>query len=89
MFAKLLIAWIRGYQKYISPALAPRCRYYPTCSQYTLVAIQTHGAIKGVLMGLARILRCHPFVKGGIDHVPTSFSLKRNTKIKNSKDEYL
>lgn len=75
---KILLFIVRGYQRFISPALPPRCRYYPTCSQYMVDAVQTHGAGKGFLMGLARILRCHPFVKGGIDYVPLTFSLRRN-----------
>ncbi|MBJ8349741.1 membrane protein insertion efficiency factor YidD [Streptococcus zalophi] len=74
---KLLILLVRGYQKWISPLFPPSCRYQPTCSQYMITAIDKHG-IKGVLMGIARILRCHPFVEGGKDSVPDYFSLKRN-----------
>lgn len=74
----MVIRLTRFYQKYISPALGPRCRYHPTCSQYMIDAIQTHGGIKGVTMGVGRIMRCHPFVKGGIDYVPLKFSLRRN-----------
>ena len=73
---KFFIGLIRGYQKVISPLFPPSCRYYPTCSNYAVQAIQKHGAIKGSLMGIARILRCHPFVKGGYDPVPETFSLK-------------
>jgi putative membrane protein insertion efficiency factor len=76
---KILIYFVRGYQRFISPLFPPSCRYYPTCSSYTIDAIQVHGAAKGTLMGIARILRCHPFVKGGIDYVPRNFTLKRNT----------
>ncbi|MGC6768546.1 membrane protein insertion efficiency factor YidD [Enterococcus sp. LJL128] len=78
MIGKLIISLVRFYQRFISPALGPRCRYHPTCSQYMLDAVQTHGGAKGGLMGVARICRCHPFVKGGIDYVPLKFSLKRN-----------
>lgn len=74
----ILIALVKGYQRFISPLFPPSCRYYPTCSSYTIEAIQVHGALKGSLMGITRILRCHPFVKGGIDYVPQKFSLKRN-----------
>lgn len=74
---KILITTIKGYQKGISPLFAPSCRYYPTCSHYAIEAIEKHGAVKGTLMGTSRILRCHPFVKGGHDPVPTHFSLKR------------
>lgn len=69
---------VHGYQRFISPLFPPSCRYYPTCSNYTIQAIQKHGSFKGILMGMARILRCHPFVKGGYDPVPDHFSLKRN-----------
>lgn len=59
MIKKSLIALVRGYQKFISPLTPPSCRYEPTCSSYMIVAIEKHG-IKGVLMGIARILRCNP-----------------------------
>lgn len=75
---KLLLKPIYFYKKYISPLFPAQCRYYPTCSQYMIDAIRVHGAIKGVLMGTIRILRCNPFFKGGIDYVPCHFSLKRN-----------
>ncbi|WP_125545944.1 membrane protein insertion efficiency factor YidD [Levilactobacillus lindianensis] len=76
----LLTTLVRGYQRFISPLFPPTCRYYPTCSTYMLQALAKHGALKGGLMGMARILRCHPFVRGGIDPVPDHFSLRRNTK---------
>lgn len=76
MIKKLLIAPVRFYQKFISPAFPPSCRYKPTCSAYMIEAIEKHGA-KGVLMGIARILRCHPLVEGGEDSVPDHFSLHR------------
>lgn len=76
---KVLIWLVRGYQRFISPLFPPTCRYYPTCSAYTLEALKRHGALKGSLMGIARILRCHPLVKGGFDPVPKHFSLRRNT----------
>lgn len=75
---KIFIGFIRGYQRFISPLFPARCRYHPTCSSYMIDAIKIHGTFKGVLMGTCRILRCHPFVKGGIDYVPKKFSLKRN-----------
>lgn len=83
---KIFILLIRGYQKGISPMFPASCRYQPTCSQYTIEAIQQHGALKGTVMGTARIMRCHPFVKGGYDPVPDHFSLKRNQK-KRSQNE--
>ena len=74
---RILIAPVRFYQRFISPAFPPSCRFEPTCSNYMIQAIEKHG-FKGVLMGLARILRCHPFVKGGIDYVPLKFRLTKN-----------
>ncbi|MDR0300448.1 MAG: membrane protein insertion efficiency factor YidD [Streptococcaceae bacterium] len=75
---KVLIFLVQGYKRWISPMLPPSCRYYPTCSTYMIQAIQKHGAFKGLLMGTARIMRCHPFVHGGMDYVPDHFSLRRN-----------
>ena len=66
----LLIAPIRLYQKFISPLLGPRCRYYPSCSKYAQQAITTHGPVKGILLATGRILRCHPWTAGGIDPIP-------------------
>ena len=65
MIKKLLIALVKWYQKRISPITPPSCRYRPSCSYYMIVAIEKHG-LKGVIMGVARILRCHPFVEGGM-----------------------
>ncbi|MBE7057948.1 MAG: membrane protein insertion efficiency factor YidD [Ruminococcaceae bacterium] len=66
---KVFITLIRFYQKYISPIKKPCCRFYPTCSQYALEAIQKYGAFKGFFMSLWRVLRCNPFCKGGYDPV--------------------
>lgn len=76
---KILVAPVRFYQRFISPAFPPSCRFEPTCSNYMIQAIEKHGA-RGVLMGLARILRCHPCSEEGKDPVPDVFSLKRNSK---------
>lgn len=67
---------VRLYQKYISPLFPPSCIYEPTCSNYMIGAVEKHG-VKGLLMGGARICRCHPLAKGGKDEVPDYFSLKR------------
>jgi putative membrane protein insertion efficiency factor len=67
---KLLLKLIRFYQTAISSHTRPKCKYYPTCSQYTYEAIEIHGALKGTLMGAWRILRCNPWSKGGYDPVP-------------------
>ncbi|WP_368489254.1 membrane protein insertion efficiency factor YidD [Clostridium sp. BJN0013] len=66
---KFLIFLIKAYRKYISPLKVPCCRFYPTCSQYVLEALQKHGIIKGGFMSIKRILRCNPFCKGGYDPV--------------------
>ena len=61
---------IRLYQRFVSPLLGSTCRFSPTCSHYMIEAIQRHGLWRGGWMGLRRILRCHPFNKGGEDPVP-------------------
>lgn len=66
-----LVGLIKVYQKTISVWRGPVCRYYPSCSNYGLQAIQIHGAGKGSLLTAWRILRCHPWSQGGIDQVPT------------------
>ncbi|HET9863329.1 MAG TPA: membrane protein insertion efficiency factor YidD [Steroidobacteraceae bacterium] len=66
----VLKALIRAYQLTLSPLLGPRCRFYPSCSRYTLEAIETHGALRGSWLGVKRICRCHPFHEGGFDPVP-------------------
>lgn len=63
----ILIYLIKLYRKYISPLSPPSCRFYPTCSQYSIEAITKYGAIKGSYLSLTRILRCNPFSKGGYD----------------------
>jgi len=67
---KALIALVRFYRNRISPLSAPNCRYIPTCSAYALEALGKYGAAKGGLLSIRRILRCHPFRKGGYDPVP-------------------
>ena len=68
---RAMLAMIRFYQKHISPAFPPRCRFTPTCSQYALEAITKYGAAKGGWLALKRLLRCHPFHKGDyFDPVP-------------------
>lgn len=67
---QLALGAIRLYQRYISPALPPSCRYHPTCSQYTYEAVEKYGFARGGWMGFLRLLRCHPFAHGGYDPVP-------------------
>ncbi|MEO8018290.1 MAG: membrane protein insertion efficiency factor YidD [Pseudomonadota bacterium] len=61
---------IRGYQLAISPLLGPRCRFFPSCSQYAIEAIETHGTPRGGWLAMKRISRCHPWHEGGFDPVP-------------------
>ena len=67
---KILTILIKSYQKLISPLLGQRCRFYPSCSNYALKAIENHGAFKGTGLSTLRLLRCQPFSDGGIDLVP-------------------
>ncbi|QIH78927.1 membrane protein insertion efficiency factor YidD [Macrococcoides canis] len=73
---QLLLGLIKFYRKYISPMTPPACRFHPTCSQYGLEAIETHGAMKGAYLTVKRILKCHPFHPGGFDPVPPKKSEK-------------
>lgn len=61
---------IRVYQRLISPFLGPCCRFYPSCSEYCLEAVQEHGCLKGLWLGVKRIAKCHPYHPGGVDLVP-------------------
>jgi putative membrane protein insertion efficiency factor len=61
---------IRVYQIALSPLLGPNCRYYPTCSQYAIEAIESHGGLRGAWLTIKRISRCHPWHEGGFDPVP-------------------
>jgi hypothetical protein len=72
----MLIAIIKLYKYFISPLLGSNCRFYPSCSSYSLEALQRHGAIIGVYLTLKRLLKCHPFHQGGIDPVPEKFGNK-------------
>lgn len=64
---KVLICILNYYQKNISPAFGKKCKYYPTCSEYMKQAIEKYGCIKGIFLGVIRILKCNPFSKGGYD----------------------
>ena len=70
VFARMLIAMVVAYRRYVSPVLPARCRFYPSCSAYSLEALQKHGAIRGTGLTVWRLLRCHPFHPGGYDPVP-------------------
>jgi len=68
--AEPLIWVVRAYQVVLSPLFGDCCRFEPSCSRYMIEALQTHGAVKGLLLGAWRLLRCHPFGKSGYDPVP-------------------
>ena len=70
MVSKLMLGAIRVYQRYISGLLPASCRYHPSCSEYTRVAVRTHGPARGVWLGARRLARCHPWGGYGIDLVP-------------------
>lgn len=70
MVKKFLLALVRFYRGYISPLKPPCCRFYPTCSEYALIAIEKYGAAKGGYLAVKRVLRCNPFFPGGYDPVP-------------------
>lgn len=60
---------LKGYKRFLSPLLPSACRYYPTCSEYMMDAVERYGCIKGIWLGIKRIGRCHPFHEGGYDPV--------------------
>ncbi|MCL2594177.1 MAG: membrane protein insertion efficiency factor YidD [Promicromonosporaceae bacterium] len=70
--AAALVALVRAYQIVISPLTGPTCRYHPSCSRYAIIALRTHGAIRGAGLSVWRVLRCNPWSKGGVDDVPPS-----------------
>ncbi|MCX7239022.1 MAG: membrane protein insertion efficiency factor YidD [Burkholderiales bacterium] len=76
MMRALLIALVKGYRILLSPWLGSACRFEPTCSAYSLQALQQHGALAGSYLTASRLLRCHPWCAGGHDPVPSApFSL--------------
>ncbi len=66
----IVIQLLKAYKYFISPMLGHHCRFYPSCSQYMMIAVQRFGVIKGIAMGIKRLSRCHPGCEGGVDHVP-------------------
>ncbi|GAV21042.1 hypothetical protein MMIC_P2021 [Mariprofundus micogutta] len=67
---KLVLILVRFYQLCISPVMPAHCIHTPTCSQYAIEAVESHGVLRGVWLAVKRLLRCHPFSKGGYDPVP-------------------
>ena len=80
---KFLILLVQGYRYLLSPLFGSRCRFYPTCSQYALEALERHGAGWGVWLTLRRLSRCHPWRPGGVDPVPDTLPKFRSWTIKN------
>lgn len=70
MMARILIWIVKAYQLVLSPFFGQQCRFYPTCSQYALEAIQKHGAVLGAYYTVRRLVRCHPWCAGGHDPIP-------------------
>jgi len=70
MMQALLIGLVKGYRMFLSPLLGSSCRFEPTCSQYSLQALQNHGAAAGSYLTITRLARCHPWCEGGSDPVP-------------------
>jgi uncharacterized protein len=66
---QLALKTLRIYKQWISPLLPSACRFYPTCSEYMMEAVEKHGAWRGIALGIGRLLRCHPFCPGGFDPV--------------------
>lgn len=75
---KIIICFLNLYKKTISKILPPACRFYPTCSEYMMEAVEKHGAFKGVYLGIRRLSKCHPFHDGGVDLVPEEFHFFKN-----------
>lgn len=74
---KMLLSAIRFYRRHISPRFPASCKYYPTCSVYAIEAIEVHGALKGSVLAVLRILRCNPLFPGGYDPVPPKKEKKK------------
>jgi putative membrane protein insertion efficiency factor len=70
--SRLLVWLLRGYQLLVSPMLGPSCRFYPSCSNYAIEALELHGAARGGWLTVCRVCRCHPWTDGGNDPVPGS-----------------
>ena len=86
MITRMLLSLIRLYQLTLSPLLGPSCRFEPSCSRYAMACVRDHGPIKGILLSLLRLGKCHPFHPGGYDPPPLapqpygpSVGLKRET----------
>ena len=77
IFTKLLIKFIKTYKYIISPLIGPSCRYLPTCSEYSIEALERFGLLKGILLIFKRIFSCHPWSAGGFDPVKKEMKVKK------------
>ena len=77
IFIKAIIKLIKGYKYLISPLLGQSCRYFPTCSEYSIEALKTFGFFKGLYLSLKRILSCHPWCEGGFDPIKKEMKAKK------------
>lgn len=77
---------IRGYQLLVSPVLGNHCRFYPTCSQYAIEAIDHHGVVRGACLAIRRLSHCHPWHPGGVDPVPLPLESKDRTNCANDRE---
>jgi len=85
---RILAFLIKAYQWLLSPVLGNNCRFHPSCSEYALQALDTHGSLRGCYLALRRIARCHPWHEGGYDPVPPSSSFRKiNPKTESPKTE--
>ncbi len=66
---RCVLMMIRVYQRFVSPILGPRCRFYPSCSEYAYQAVEYYGGAKGSMIAVRRLLKCHPFHPGGVDEL--------------------
>ncbi len=87
MISGVVIACLKMYRGLISPLYGDVCRYYPSCSAYTLESVEAHGAARGLWLGMRRILRCHPWAAGGVDPVPVEFSWRATLPVSASKEQ--
>lgn len=78
---EVLVLAVRAYQLLVSPLLGPVCRFYPSCSSYAVTALRTHGAVRGTWLVVRRLLRCHPWNPGGVDHVPPVSDLRAGASL--------
>jgi uncharacterized protein len=78
--ARVLLMALRVYQTFFSALMHSACKFYPSCSQYAVEALQLHGARRGSWLALRRLSRCHPFTRGGVDLVPDAESFRGNAK---------